>query len=405
MKHFFQMTKKERIITVIIAVMIVLMAVIAAFAVMGFRPGRQEDDPSDNSGTGEYLLYLDYGTDFRYTYAMEFERSTSDDGRITFRIPAGETAVFTIVPVEGKILKDVSVKAGTDRVKFERQDNDISFKMPAGSVSVSPVMAVDTSYATPTPGPKTVAVEGVTPELAALMKGQYKEELFLDNLRVALSLDNKNSSYSDVAVISFTGETVDTGIADTVGMVAVLNHTTTRKVLVSYNTASDVYSFTLNYVPTVPPVSASVPPKTPDVSKTPEGAAAPTPTRVPTKAPGTQNGGSGSSQGNGGTGGGGSAVPEVPAAGGTEDAPVSVEEFISNFTLYEYPESFSSYVGGSDAFFNALFDYVYEMDPTITSGTFEGFSVNGNTVRFTVVLSNGGTLAGTYDRSTDTFYF
>lgn len=404
MKHFFQMTRKERIITVIIAVMIVLMAVIAAFAVMGFRPGRQEDAPSDNSGAGEYLLYLDYGTDFRYTYAMEFERSTSDDGRITFRIPAGETAVFTIVPVEGKILKDVSVKAGTDRVKFERQDNDISFKMPAGSVSVTPVMAVDTSYATPTPGPKTVAVEGVTPELAALMKGQYKEELFLDNLRIALSLDNKNSSYSDVTVISFTGEAVDTGIADTVGMVAVLNHTTTRKVLVSYNTASDVYSFTLNYVPTVPPVSAPVATKTPDVSKAPEGAASPTPTKVPTKAPGTQSGGPGSGQGNGGTGGG-STVPEVPAAGGTVDAPVSVEEFISNFTLYEYPESFSSYVGGSDAFFNALFDYVYEMDPTITSGTFEGFSVNGNTVRFTVVLSNGGTLAGTYDRSTDTFYF
>ena len=404
MKHFFQMTKKERIITVIIAVMIVLMAVIAAFAVMGFRPGRQEDDPSDNSGAGEYLLYLDYGTDFRYTYAMEFERSTSDDGRITFRIPAGETAVFTIVPVEGKILKDVSVKAGTDRVKFERQDNDISFKMPAGSVSVSPLMTVDTSYATPTPGPKAVAVEGVTPELAALMKGQYKEELFLDNLRVALSLDNKNSSYSDVTVISFTGEKVDTGIADTVGMVAVLNHTTTRKVLVSYNTASDVYSFTLNYVPTVSPVSAPSPTKTPDVSKAPEGVASPTPTKVPTKAPGTQSGGPGSGQGNGGTGGG-STVPEVPAADGTVDAPVSVEEFISNFTLYEYPESFSSYVGGSDAFFNALFDYVYEMDPTITSGTFEGFSVNGNTVRFTVVLSNGGTLAGTYDRSTDTFYF
>ena len=56
MKHFFQMTRKERIITVIIAVMIVLMAVIAAFAVMGFRPGRQEDAPSDNSGAGEYLL-------------------------------------------------------------------------------------------------------------------------------------------------------------------------------------------------------------------------------------------------------------------------------------------------------------------------------------------------------------
>ena len=404
MKRFFQMTRKERIITVITAVMIVLMAVIAASAVMGFKPGRNSDELSDDSETGEYLLYLDYGTDFRYTYAMEFERSTSDDGRITFRIPAGETAVFTIVPMEGRILKDVSVKAGTDRVRFERQDNDISFKMPAKSVSVSPVMAADTSYATPTPGPKSVAVEGVTQELAALMKGQYKEELFLDNLRVALSLDNKNSSYSDVAVISFTGETVNTGIADTVGMVAVLNHTTTRKVLVSYNTASDVYSFTLNYVPTVPPVSAPVATKTPDVSKAPEGAASPTPTKVPTKAPGTQSGGPGSGQGNGGTGGG-STVPEVPAAGGTVDAPVSVEEFISNFTLYEYPESFSSYVGGSDAFFNALFDYVYEMDPTITSGTFEGFSVNGNTVRFTVVLSNGGTLAGTYDRSTDTFYF
>ena len=219
------------------------------------------------------------------------------------------------------------------------------------------------------------------------MKGQYKEELFLDNLRVALSLDNKNSSYSDVTVISFTGETVDTGIVDTVGMVAVLNHTTTRKVLVSYNTASDVYSFTLNYVPTVSPVSAALP-KTPDVSKAPKATAAPVPTR----------------KGNGGTGGG-STVPEVPAAGGTVDAPVSVEEFISNFTLYEYPESFSSYVGGSDAFFNALFDYIYEMDPTITSGTFEGFSVNGDTIRFTVTLSNGGTLTGTYDRSTDTFYF
>lgn len=403
MKRFFQMTRKERIITVITAVMIVLMAIIAASAVMGFKPGRNSDELSDDSETGEYLLYLDYGTDFRYTYAMEFERSTSDDGRITFRIPAGETAVFTIVPMEGRILKDVSVKAGTERVRFERQDNDISFKMPAKSVSVSPVMAADTSYATPTPGPKSVAVEGVTQELASLMKGQYKEELFLDNLRVALSLDNKNSSYSDVTVISFTGETVDTGIVNTVGMVAVLNHTTSRKVLVSYNTASDVYSFTLNYVPTVSPVSAALP-KTSDVSKAPEATAAPAQIRIPTKTPGSKSGGPGSGQGNGGTGGG-SAVPEVPALGGTEDGPAPEEEFISNFTLYEYPESFSSYVGGSDAFFNALFDYIYEMDPTITSGTFEGFSVNGDTIRFTVTLSNGGTLTGTYDRNTGTFCF
>lgn len=413
MKWFFQLSKKERGITVVIVVLILLMIFMAAVAVTRAKKVGPADDSSETEEAGQYLLYLDYGTDFRYTYSMEFERSTSDDGRVTFQIPAGETAVFTIVPVEGKILKDVLVKAGTDKVKFERQDNDISFKMPAHSVSVSPVMAADASYATPTPGPKAVVVEGVTPELAALMNGQYREELFLSNLRIALSLDNPNSSNSDVSVISFTGETVDTGIANTIGMVAVLNHTTTRKVLVSYNAASDVYSFTLNYVPTISAVSANVS-KAPIATKTPIPTPTQVPTRVPTKKPAQQNSGSGSSQGSGGntgnvgnTGnpGGDNQNVETPDVGEADDIPVSVEEFISRFSLYEYPESFSSYVGGSDAFFNALFDYVYETDPTITSGTFEGFSVNGDLVQFTVSLSNGGYLIGTYDRNSNTFYF
>ena len=109
--------------------------------------------------------------------------------------------------------------------------------------------------------------------------------------------------------------------------------------------------------------------------------------------------------GNAGNAGGGNPIPETPDTGGADETPTSVEEFISRFSLYEYPESFSSYVGGSDSFFNALFDYVYETDPTITSGTFEGFSVNGDLVQFTVSLSNGGYLIGNYDRNTGTFYF
>lgn len=120
MKKFFKLTRKERIITVVIIVLILLMIFMVAVAVTRAKRGGSDDDSSGTAEAFKYLLYLDYGTDFRYTYSMEFERSTSDDGRITFQIPAGETAVLTIVPMEGKILKDVSVKAVTDKVKYER---------------------------------------------------------------------------------------------------------------------------------------------------------------------------------------------------------------------------------------------------------------------------------------------
>lgn len=409
MKWFFKKSTKEQILIIIMAVLVVLLVILAVVMIVGAGKRKKVQDQSMPEIMAEHPLYLDYGTDFRYTYSMEYPKSTSEDGRTVFEVPEGETVVFTIVPIEGKILKDVSVKAGTEKIKFKRTDNDISFVMPRQSVSVSPVMAVDTSYATPTPGPAEVTVEGVTDELAAIMLGQYNEKLFLNNLRTALSLDNANSSYRDVTVISFTGEMVDTGIANTVGMVALLNHTTTRKILVLYNTSSDVYSFTLNYVPTVAAVSARgspTPTQTPKRTPSPTPTPKPTSTPVPaaTKAAEVPSGSSGNITGDGGNTGGGYEVPyqEEPEV---QDIPVTEEEFISRFTLYEYPESFSSYVGGSEVFLNALYDYIYGMDPDITSGTFEGFAIEGNLIKFTVSLSNGGMLVGTYDRDAGEFYF
>ena len=256
MEWFFKLSKKDKITLIVIAVGAIIFIVFLYILLSRVRKSASPDE-SITDGQ-EYMLYLDFGTDFRYTYSMEFPRSTSEDGRIVFTIPQGETAVFTVVPSDGKLIKDITVKAGTEKIEYERVDNDISFTMPAHSVSVSPVTEIDSSYATPTPGPQKVTVEGVTQDLADLMQGQYDEKLFLSNLRTALALDNTNSSFRDVEVISFTGETVDLGIDNTVGMVAILNHTTTRKVLVSYNTASNVYSFTLNYVPTLSATSTAV---------------------------------------------------------------------------------------------------------------------------------------------------
>ena len=402
MEWFFKLSKKDKITLIVIAVGAIILIVFLYILLSRVRKSASPDE-SITDGQ-EYMLYLDFGTDFRYTYSMEFPRSTSEDGRIVFTIPQGETAVFTVVPSDGKLIKDISVKAGTEKVEYERVDNDISFKMPAHSVSVSPITEIDSSYATPTPGPQKVVVEGVTQELAGLMQGQYDEKLFLSNLRTALALDNSNSSFRDVEVISFTGETVDLGIDNTVGMVAILNHTTTRKVLVSYNTASNVYSFTLNYVPTVSATSTAV--TDPPATATPRPTSTPIPKPTATQAPAPASAGNagGSAFGSGGSGGSaGNGGYDNPSQEGNETP--TAEEFISRFSLYDYPESFSSYVGGSDAFFNALFDYVYEMDPNITSGTFEGFSIDGNFIKFSVSLSNGGVLVGTYDRDTGEFYF
>lgn len=404
MKWFFSMSKKDRAIMGVLAAVVIVLLIMGAVLMTRLRAGAAPGDESTVDEKGEYLLYLDYGSDFRYTYSMEYERNTADDGRITFLIPAGETAVFTIVPAEGKILKDVTIKAGTEKVKYQRDDNDISFTMPAHSVSVSPVTAVDTSYATPTPGPQEVTVEGITKELQDLMQGQYNEDLFLSNLGTALALDNPNSSYKDVAVISFTGEKVDTGIENTVGMVAILNHTTTRKVLVSYNTSSDVYSFTLNYVPTAPVsgvtamATTSAPKPTQEPTKTPT----PTPTPRPTSEP-QQPAFSGNTGGSG-SGGGGGYAPQADQEDAGQAVDPTVEEFISRFVLYEYPDSFSSYVD-SEEFFNTLYDYVYSIDPNITYGTFDGFSIEGDFIKYSVTLSNGGVLNGTYDRTSGNFYY
>ena len=407
MKWFFKLSKKDKITRIVIVVGAIILIV---FLYVLLSRIRKSASPDESIADGqEYMLYLDVGTDFRYTYSMEFPRSTAEDGRIVFTIPQGETAVFTIVPSDGKLIKDITVKAGTEKIEYERVDNDISFTMPAHSVSVSPVTETDPSYATPTPGPQKVTVEGVTQELADLMQGQYDEKLFLSNLRTALALDNTNSSFRDVEVISFTGETVNLGIDNTVGMVAILNHTTTRKVLVSYNTASNVYSFTLNYVPTLSATSTGV--TAPPATATPRPTATPLPKPTTTQVPAANGntGSGGSAFGSGGAGGGygnggyGNGSYDNPSP--EENETPTVEEFISRFSLYDYPESFSSYVGGSDAFFSALFDYVYAMDPTITSGTFEGFNIDGNFIKFSVSLSNGGILVGTYDRDAGEFYF
>ena len=379
---------RDKIILGVLAGIVVVM--IAAFIFLSVRKRNRESPIPDDSVVADvveknYTLYLDTVKGVTYYYTMQYEQGLADDGRQFLTIPAGGRVTFEVfLDDAGKEIKDVSIKYGWNKdVDFTMTDQVVEFVMPAGDVEVRPeVKDIQMAEVTPTEIPeKIISVDGVTDSVREAAQGGFNEEAFLRSLKNALSLDTGNSgAYNDVSSITFTGEVISNG--SVVNMVAVLNHNTSRKVLVQYHLDSGEYLFTLNYQPTPTPTNV------------------PSPTQMSTKAP-TATPAPRQSQSNsaGGSSSGGYSVPQTTSPQETQPQTTTTT---TTFTLSGIPSEFQSAVGNVQEFLDILYDYLYQIYPDVTGGNLTGFGSSGSTIKFRIELNNGVTINGSYNKSNKT---
>ena len=391
MRRFIRnLETRDKIILGVLAAVVI--AMIVAFIILFVRKKNREAQPPDDSVVAEvddksYTLYLDTVKGVTYYYTMQYEQGLADDGRQFLMVPAGGRVTFEIfLEDSGKEITDVSIKYGWNRdVDYTITDQVVEFEMPSADVEVRPeIEDIKIAEITPTEIPeKIISVDGVTDSIREATQSRYDEETFLRSLKNALSLDTGNSgSYGDVSSITFTGEVVPNG--NVISMVAVLNHNTSRKVLVQYHLDSGEYLFTLNYVPTPTPTTT------------------PTPTQMSTKAP-TVTSAPRQSQSNtaGGSSSGGSSsqatVPQAPQVTRPQTTTTTTTFSLSGIT----PE-FQSAVGNAQEFLDILYDYLYSVYPDVTAGDLNGFGKSGQTVSFRITLNNGIVINGKYNTSNKT---
>lgn len=388
MKRFIRnLETRDRIILGVLAGIVIVM--IVAFIILFVRKKNREAQLPDDSVVAEveeknYTLYLDTVKGVTYYFTMQYEQGVADDGRQFLMVPAGGRVTFEIfLEDSGKEIKNVSIKYGWNKdVDYTMTDQVVEFEMPSGDVEVRPeVEEIKLAEVTPTAIPeKVISVDGVTDSIREATQSRYDEEIFMRSLKNALSLDTGNSgAYNDVSSITFTGEIIQNG--NIVSMVAVLNHNTSRKVLVQFHLDSGEYLFTLNYMPTPTPTTAPSP--------TQISTKAPTATQTPSRSQSNTAGGSSS--------GGYSSQATAPQATKPQTTTTTTTFSLSGIT----PE-FQSAVGNAQEFLDILYDYLYSVYPDVTAGELNGFGKNGKTVSFRITLNNGVVINGKYNTSNKT---
>lgn len=389
MKRFIRnLETRDKIILGVLIGIIILM--IIAFIILLVRKNNAEGEPPDDSVASvvtdkSYTLYLDTVKGVSYYYTMQYDQGLADDGRQFLTVPQGGRVTFEIVlDDDSKEVSDISIKYGWNKnVEYTVDDMVVDFTMPSGDVEVRPELSDKKIIeAAPTEVPDhVISVDGVTDAIRQAMQGRYDEELFVRSLKNALSLDSGNSSaYSDISSITFTGEIVNDN-PNVVGLVAVLNKNTQKKVYVQFQLDSGDYLFTLNYMPT--PTATPVPVQT--ATKTPTAT---------TKPSQPHSGSAGSSTG------ASSSSPQSTSPQ-SQSRPQTTTT-TTTFSLSGITNEFNGAVGNVQEFLDILYDYIYHVYPDVQRGELNGFSYNGSAVTFRITLDNSVVIDGRYNTSDKT---
>ncbi|MCD7957409.1 MAG: hypothetical protein LUG93_17020 [Lachnospiraceae bacterium] len=348
---------------------------------------------------------------------IEFDASwllSDSDTDSVLEVEENTLVTMLITPSDGKALESVDVLdydmqtvssvvrsvSGTEdatgemRLSFVMPDRDvfISFNftdVSAESEAQTEMVEIETESETEETSPYGLTLHGLTDEVQSSYNGMFDEQKFLQALGDAIQIDSEESEYRNVTDVYF-GEAVETEDSDTpkVCYEIYFNGYETWSLLSTYYVTEDSYVFTEMTSETEAETEVAD-----------ENITITDSTGTDTTATANSTGTSGNT-GTSGSSSGSSSTSSV-STGETTTTTTSLD-ILSVSTV------FLSFVGDEDAFYQAAFDYILSKGYTGSiTGTMSSYEIDpeNQTATIRIMLSSGGTITGTYNKSANTYSF
>ncbi|MCD7717491.1 MAG: hypothetical protein LUI39_13790 [Lachnospiraceae bacterium] len=339
---------------------------------------------------------------------IEFDASwllSDSDTDSVLEVEENTLVTMLITPAEGKALESVDVLdydmqtvssvvrsvSGTEdatgemRLSFVMPDRDvfISFNFTDVSVESEAQTEIETESETEATSPYGLTLHGLTDEVQSSYNGMFDEQKFLQALGDALQIDSEESEYRNVTNVYF-GEAVETEDSDTpkVCYEIYFNGYETWSLLSTYYVTEDSYVFSEK------------------TSETETETEVGDDNIIITDSTGTDT--TASTGTSGSTSASGSSSNTSSVSTGETTTTTTSMDILSVSTV------FLSFVGDENAFYQAAFDYVLSKGYTGSIiGTMSSYEIDpeNQTATIRIMLSTGGTITGTYNKSANTYSF
>lgn len=375
--------KQKQLIIGIIGVVVLLVALICGISFM--KADRREEKAEKPT----YTVTVYKSLDGLVTCTNDEMVDTEDTSKLLLKAHGDEEVTLNVLADEGKryagteVMDDTATSISVSENAQSANEEEISFTMPKSNVTVSVYYEAQpeptpTPEPTATPEPKkyNISVSGMTDEILQSYKKEYSENLFVNAFGNYFGMSNPDSKYYSTYRITFTPETVDNQTEDMVSHYAYLNDDEAWKVLVQYSFLNKDYAFT-------------------DLKPEPTATPLPTATPIPTAAPSDTQSGTNTPAGTSGTGGGGVSQPQT-------------QTIETAFDVQGVSTVFLQYVGSESTFYDEISNYVFNSGLTgqiVGNFSFYEIDPESDTVTFTVDLSAGGAIEGSYSKDTEQYSF
>ncbi len=395
---------------------ILLLAVFAIFSIWKsvqrtVQPETEAEVQTESETRTPAFEALLYKADAASISFRETWLTSDSDTECVLTIEEGTLVALLVTPAKGKVLESVdildydfqSVDSYVTRVSGAGNEMRVNFVMPGHDIIVNfnfqsngetedaagtdEMDAAGNETEMETEKETEDAVGGLTlhnltADIITAFNGAFDDEEFLQAIGEALHVESPRSEYYGVTDVTFSTEPYSGAMdSDKLYYYVYLDDDPDRKILVTYYTQEDAYVFT----------------------------AVREETEARTETAAANGDGSGSAY----SGGVGGQMPAGNASSGTgSQTPAGAASTGSktgtSFDIMSVSTTFLSYVGGEDVFYEAAWEYVLSTGRTGNIiGTMSGYEIDPEAKKadFTIALSTGGSITGTYSKKTGKFSF
>ena len=385
--------KKNRMPVIVTGAAVV--ALIVILLLLSFFTREKPEEPAEETVKHEVLIYKATGG------SLEFPESyleSETDTEVKLTVEENTMVTFIVKPQEGKIFDGLTINLTKDinqEISYlvndaKGDEKRINFVMPQGDVLINlrfvseeeqqeqmpeaePVEETEPVSEAVDGPPYGLMLHGLTGEILASYDGAFDDIAFLQALGDDLHINSAKSEYRTVTDVYFSDEAYDGEKEDgKVYHYIYFNNDPRWKVLSTYFKSEKSYMFT-------------------EVQEEPE-------TESAANESGSLNGTGTSGYGSIGTGTGSS-------SGGSYSQGETVTS-TTTFDIMQVSKTFLKYVGDQDRFYEECFQYVLGKGGSGNIvGTMSSYEILPEKERadFTITLSTGGVIEGSYNRKKDTY--
>ena len=401
----YKRNKRKPIIITFIAIAALLVLLIGLSVAKRMGVFSKKAAPLPEKVTHEILVYKSVGGSVTIDHAGEIEE---DDDQVRMQAAEDEMITMLVTPVSGKVFENLTINDADNITQEERYlVNDakgnakrINFVMPHCDIILNfsfqdedapeeeTQAQTESEQQTEKDSPYGLRLHGLTAQIIASYNGQFDDEKFLQQLGDDLQMSSPASEYKTVKDVTFSEQDyAGPEESDKVFHYIYFNYDKEWKMLSTYYKRENEFVF-------------SLPPEDDNTSETETETGS---------TPSSQNGlEQSTSIGNGSTtavtSGSGTGYTGGNGGGYTEEG----SESEVAFDIMQVSKTFLKFVGGEDEFYEQAFQYVLlkGLNGHIV-GTMSSYEIlpEKNTATFTITLSNGGAIKGSYDKSSGAFSF